>query len=460
MARKRTGVRRGNKGNFHGSRLAFLEGRLAAYAAVKAFPWHIPLSVEPDESNMILDEPESPELEEKRSKVVKKTRQRLKSWYRHRWVSSGRDKRNPWDVLLKTLHEVDAVPPRRIPGWKAFMRTKSDIIAELYHKENPGKTPQQRARDLKTRCTLARRLWDELTEAERKSFEESTTAEYEEELAAFKEKKDLVNGAIVPTREKQLEARENITAAVSPLLDLIANYTGTCVSLFLGSPPTDDNKMFYLKGINCGTTADTKLTWSEYDKESFHAAMKIFSSFVLKTDPMSKVSDEELAAAGGADVEEFMEIDDSDDSNDPDSSDSSDSSDSDSESSASDSSEDEEPLRVVQAKKKTGRTSKQRAKPQAKSKNAKSNGKAGAKAKAKPKTAGKKKTKPSTPTTPTMDDLRLGRELQEELRQLGPRARAKQMKILAGSSEWERDRESNLARNRALWKRIDNGETI
>lgn len=79
-------------------------------------------------------------------------------------------------------------------------------------------------------------------------------------------------------------ARENLTATLNPLLELIARYTGTCVSLFVGAPPTPGNKNFFLKAINCGVSTETKQRWSDYQQSGFQLALREFSAFVVKTD--------------------------------------------------------------------------------------------------------------------------------------------------------------------------------
>ncbi|KAF7795563.1 hypothetical protein EIP86_006725 [Pleurotus ostreatoroseus] len=483
MARKKTGGRRGNKGNFHGQRLAFLEQHLPQYYAAAtrkhytpfwdklfadywaAFPWHLPNNVEPNEENMICTEPETPERELERAEV------RLKSWFRYRWLLATREKHNPWDVLLKALRESDAIPPRRIPGWKIYMRTNNKAVLEAYDEQYPGRTAQQRARDLKIRCDVARGLWDKLSDEERKNYDDQATKEYEEDIAVFKEKRALVTSTAIPTAQRQIAAHENVTAAVSPLLELIAKYTGTCVALFLGAPPSKGEKNFFLKGMTCGTATTTKLTWSEHDRESFHAAMRLFGTFVVKTDPMSKLNDEDVAGDKELDAMDIDNDDSDDDDSDDDSMSSSESSDEEDEEEDEEDEEEEEDVPLAAALKKKGKGSRQtKTKPKPKPK-PKSKSKPQAKPKPKPKARAKpapQKQKSTTTKRPrakpvpeapafTIDDPSIGDELRAELANMSERERAKELRALAASTEWEVGRENNLARNRALWKRLEDG---
>ena len=85
------------------------------------------------------------------------------------------------------------------------MRTHTKEVAEVYEERYPNKDPKERARDLKTRCELARELWGMLSEDEQKKFEDQATKEYNEELAVYKEKRSLVTSTAEPTYQRQVE---------------------------------------------------------------------------------------------------------------------------------------------------------------------------------------------------------------------------------------------------------------
>lgn len=83
-------------------------------------------------------------------------------------------------------------------------------------------------------------------------------------------------------------ARETVVDVAQPLVDLLARYTGTCVTMVLGAPPPEGERRFFLKGIHSGTTTSTDGTpgkrWHHHDPDGFQACLKIFSQFLLKTD--------------------------------------------------------------------------------------------------------------------------------------------------------------------------------
>ena len=86
------GGKRGNKGNFHGTRLVFLNDKLPDYLTYvpagrfepfwtkffpeywKRFPWWLPKNVEPTEENMVFDEEETDAVLVKKEKVIKSTK--------------------------------------------------------------------------------------------------------------------------------------------------------------------------------------------------------------------------------------------------------------------------------------------------------------------------------------------------------------------------------------------------
>lgn len=90
MARKKLNIPRGNKGNFRGSRLTFLEARIQKYIlAVNSglhkhfwndlfadywatFPWNLPLNVEPTEG-MTPEEPKTEEEQKQKADILQRT---------------------------------------------------------------------------------------------------------------------------------------------------------------------------------------------------------------------------------------------------------------------------------------------------------------------------------------------------------------------------------------------------
>ncbi|KAF7795851.1 hypothetical protein EIP86_007018 [Pleurotus ostreatoroseus] len=299
--KKKTGAPRGRKSNFKDSRHELLKSLLPKYFAAvkskkvaqfwtvlnrdywKAFPWNLPLDTEPTEDTVYI-EPTTPEQKAEKAKILAKTNMSLKNWFRHRWNADTKNRNSPWETLLQGLRAENVAPPRKLPAWKLFMREHNKEVLKKYDEENPNKTPIQRSRDLKTRCAIARKLYDALTAEEKTTYNNMAIKQYDDEMADFTQKREAVSGNKVPTYAQQVEARELAAATLSPLLGLISRYTGCCVSLLLGAPPNTGEKLFHLQAIHSGTTTATNQTWSEYDRDGFQTAMKHFSAFLAKTD--------------------------------------------------------------------------------------------------------------------------------------------------------------------------------
>ena len=89
--RRSKGGKPGNPGGFKGSRLRFLQARVAQYHSAsakkdyapfwtdlfqdywKTFPWHLARDVEPTVDNVVLEEEETPELISRKQVVMKTT---------------------------------------------------------------------------------------------------------------------------------------------------------------------------------------------------------------------------------------------------------------------------------------------------------------------------------------------------------------------------------------------------
>ena len=75
-------------------------------------------------------------------------------------------------------------------------------------------------------------------------------------------------------------ARESVTEVLLPLVELIAEHTGTCVSVLVGGPPENDSRKFFVCGVHCGTAGPENLDWPSYDPKGFRQAITQFSSFL------------------------------------------------------------------------------------------------------------------------------------------------------------------------------------
>ena len=78
-------------------------------------------------------------------------------------------------------------------------------------------------------------------------------------------------------------ARESIAEVLLPLVELVAEHTGTCVSVFVGRPPEPGSRKFFLRGIHCGTAGPDKLDWPSFDEGGFRVATAKFSSFLANS---------------------------------------------------------------------------------------------------------------------------------------------------------------------------------
>lgn len=85
------------------------------------------------------------------------------------------------------------------------MRDKHTEVMEKYDEEYPDKTTVQRARDLKNRCKIARRLFEELATEQQQVYEDKATKQHEQDMAEFTRNRATLSCDQVPAYSRQLE---------------------------------------------------------------------------------------------------------------------------------------------------------------------------------------------------------------------------------------------------------------
>ena len=100
--------------------------------------------------------------------------QKLDSWFRREAGKRERGGRVPWCPLLKSLREVEGVPPRVLPPWQFWMSRRHDLVNEEYDRLHPDTSSTKRSKDIGERCRIARILWSKLDSEEQITISEFT----------------------------------------------------------------------------------------------------------------------------------------------------------------------------------------------------------------------------------------------------------------------------------------------
>ncbi|KAJ6504285.1 hypothetical protein C8R47DRAFT_1248391 [Mycena vitilis] len=255
----------GNKGDFHGQRLAFLKEQLDGYLEASRngktrkfwppffekywdkFSWRLKLDEEPEEgaTSTAMEVLSKEEFEEK-AKVQLATKIKLKTWYNHHRNALGMAS-NPFTPWLSRLRRPEESCPKRTTDYQYFMQHKDHKEAvDLEFKTKHWDAPREK--QLSLRCKVAREMFALESNDVRDRIRQEAQEEHEEELQRWK---DAEEGLPSVEEENQKEARSRFASVVAPLLKALRAYTGYHITLVAGRMVEDK---FDLVSVHAGTT--------------------------------------------------------------------------------------------------------------------------------------------------------------------------------------------------------------
>ncbi|KAJ7499526.1 hypothetical protein FB451DRAFT_1385225 [Mycena latifolia] len=254
--------KRGNKGDFHGQRLAFLNENLAEYITAlpvwywQKFPWYLPLNEEladDMEPDTMLDIDLTDEEAKQKGEVLTKMEGKLEAWFNYRRAQSdGSAAKNPWTGLIAKMRRAqDAPPPKHLPDFQVYMQ-QADVrkkIKALMEGQHPGGTVNRGGINL--HGAIARELLENETEEECKRVHKEGDEAHE---AAIAEQKAAQDERVLLSEEDMVEsvARKCLPAMVAPLLKLIADAMGYHCSLIVGWIYGEGNKKYEIRSMHEG----------------------------------------------------------------------------------------------------------------------------------------------------------------------------------------------------------------
>ncbi|KAK6977456.1 hypothetical protein R3P38DRAFT_2810287 [Favolaschia claudopus] len=243
--------KRGNPGDFHGSRAVFLRGKVDEYCKASKdkttrkffpklfseywalYPWEIPHTQEPPASLQgygKADRELGKDELAKKNEIKKNTEAKIKRWltYVRRNTKGGK---NPYTKWLHQLSHIEERAPKRMPLYQLYMQDekKNGEVNRLFQERFPelvgsGNTIQQRT-------AIARELLANESEDARAALKEKGEEAFAAAMAEFKAGGG-VEAEAVDDLEVQQEARRRLAVTVQPLIDSLRAITG-CQILFV-----------------------------------------------------------------------------------------------------------------------------------------------------------------------------------------------------------------------------------
>ncbi|KAF7797639.1 hypothetical protein EIP86_008839 [Pleurotus ostreatoroseus] len=273
----RKGCKPGNRGRFHGEELAYLESLESIYEAIpkgksgrndgleefwdavgaefwQKFDWEkVRRGMGADAQHLGHGE------------VVARTNKSIKGWFRRKH-SANEGKSNPWTAVIQSLRTSSVRAPKKTPAAMIYLSRYPDRINEVFHVERETSQSQ----DIALRNEIARRLYQSETDEVKAECEGEATRQLEEKKARYE---DGLAGIISTDPEDQEQARENMCAAVTPLLEIISQCTGfKCVSLIAGSPPTAPTEPYVVGTVHYGKSNETLARdFGSFNREGFRS---------------------------------------------------------------------------------------------------------------------------------------------------------------------------------------------
>ncbi|KAK7064878.1 hypothetical protein R3P38DRAFT_2757470 [Favolaschia claudopus] len=284
--------KRGNPGDFHGARRAFLFSRLDDYCKQSAekttrtwwadlwkeywalFPWEIPISQEPPADLTgygKLDSVLTAEEIAQKKKTVDDTQVKIKRWLGY--ARRARGGANPFMKWLGQLRRVEDRAPKRLATYQVYMQDEENNarINELFEERYPEEVGKKGT--IKFRGRIARELFEEEDEEIKEEYRQKVEEEYEDAMAEFK----AGAGADVAAETEEgirFEARERLAVTVQPLLDAIRAITGSQVLLITGAIVDGkfDIRTLHAKGAVSEGVAEG-LDFTAWDTRGFKGVM-------------------------------------------------------------------------------------------------------------------------------------------------------------------------------------------
>ncbi|KAJ7022502.1 hypothetical protein C8F04DRAFT_1272617 [Mycena alexandri] len=203
--------RRGNQGDYHGTRLDFLQDNLDIYRERSGkktvtswwpelfdgwwakFCWRWPLDFEPgpeDVPDATEDDDLSPEDREAKAKAITDTEVvKNQTGFSYRLHKNGAlSKGNPFGKWIKQIQGGDLRRPKRLQDWQVYMQDeeKNRVINTLFREREP--TLAKERNTIEYRAQIARELWEDEPEEVKAEFREQAQEEFDDAMAEYEKK--------------------------------------------------------------------------------------------------------------------------------------------------------------------------------------------------------------------------------------------------------------------------------
>ncbi|KAK6968966.1 hypothetical protein R3P38DRAFT_3337357 [Favolaschia claudopus] len=248
----------------------------------RTFPWRLPLSQDPDESDPTdyALAPQDTQEVDAQSKTISGTEQKIKLWLGRQVKASGM-KGNPWGEWLSRFRTPTTSAPKKLADYQYYMQQKKYKlnITTLYERRKQD-VPGTQLMNL--RASIAR----ELLALEPQVVRDEMRAGAEEEHAALLAKhEDALEGLPALDEEGLAEARSRFSSLIQPLLDGLAFHTGYDISILAGRvKKNEDNLKLNIECISLhagvSSTSPPALDFSKAEPRVYADVMRNFSRFV------------------------------------------------------------------------------------------------------------------------------------------------------------------------------------
>ncbi|KAJ7094433.1 hypothetical protein B0H15DRAFT_946850 [Mycena belliarum] len=268
--KKEQSKKHGNKGDFHGQRLQYLESMVKEYLAHsksgttrrfwpkmlagywERFDWRLAIDEEPtgpapSELGVLMESDQTA-----KEKAMKLMTAKLKSWYNHRRTALGMEY-NPFTNWLARLRRPVDKMPKRIADYQFYMQ-HADYKAAVNATFEDRHWDAPRSERLSLRCAIAREKFEAEPQAVKDRMRHEAMEELQEELARWK---DAEEGLPSLEESDRVESRRRFSAVVTPLLQALRAYTGYHVTLLAGRlVPGDDPDLVSVHAGKTGREGD------------------------------------------------------------------------------------------------------------------------------------------------------------------------------------------------------------
>ncbi|KAF7969170.1 hypothetical protein HWV62_28178 [Athelia sp. TMB] len=270
----------------------------------QVIPWHLPDNEEPPlplpEYNPHLVPPHEDLSEEEKklkSQIIAKKNDSIRRWlkYRARKMSKtalktdSNPEKNPFAALLAKLSGVTNPPQRARQGWQQFMHERNDdavgpAVAALWaEKQARGLTPEDK-NNMAYRAEIARDLFKKLSSSEQATY--AANAKRDKEAAVKKYKKD-VEEALSKTNRSPAQRQlclQNVAAFMSPIMQGLKDMTGYNWVLLGGGPDPQHGGDISTVHLNAGfNLSHVPMYWRQWDEKRFDDSVVSFFKEYLDT---------------------------------------------------------------------------------------------------------------------------------------------------------------------------------